>query len=411
MIVSEIGLYDVNSHIIGFGGRVMDDSKPKYLNSPETILYNKSRSLYGLNMSKHECRKSSIVYIVEGYFDLIALYQHGIKNVVATLGTAITEWHIQLLKGFIGKSGRIILVYDSDQAGLKAAGRSIEFFNKGYVDARILQLPDGHDPDSYIFKFGKDSFLQASSKALAMIPFLIESVKKKYGLSIDGKIKIITELSETIAYINDNIARDLYIKELAEQTGINESAIWENIRQIIKKNSAQPNRRLPLAENIQKTAEVDNWQKKEFRIERHIVAMMLQFPDILQEISKQNVLKYFEESILKSIGMMLMQKISKEGKNISEIIALVDDKVQKNIITYLSIKKVPWNVNAKKQIISKFVAFRQDNKNNFVHKNVQLAEKNNNDELLLQSLMEGNRRLKILKDTQAKLKKNLYRSL
>ncbi|MBL0699969.1 MAG: DNA primase [Desulfosarcina sp.] len=398
-------IIDINSRIIGFGGRVMDDSKPKYLNSPETVLYNKSRSLYGVNMAKDECRKTGIVYIVEGYFDLIALYQHGIKNVVATLGTAMTLEHLQLLKGFIGKNGSVLLVYDSDEAGLKAAQRSIEIFDKGYVDARILKLPDGYDPDSYIFDFGKESFLQASSRALAVIPFLIESAETKYGLSAEGKIKIVTELSKILASVNDNLVRAIYIKELAERTGINEMAIMERIRQAKKKDHTQFNKRFKQSGDTGGPSGSGGWNRREFRIERHIISMMLQFPDILSEISKKNVLEYFEDTSLKAVGKILLQQMGGAGKKVSEIIALVDDKVEKNIITALALKKEPWDLDARTGMITKFVDFRRNNRNYFILNSVKKAEENNNDELLLKSLIEGNRRLKNLKDTQVKLKK------
>ena len=401
-------IIDINSRIIGFGGRVMDDSKPKYLNSPETVLYNKSRSLYGVNMAKDECRKTGIVYIVEGYFDLIALYQHGIKNVVATLGTAMTLEHLQLLKGFIGKNGSVLLVYDSDEAGLKAAQRSIEIFDKGYVDARILKLPDGYDPDSYIFDFGKESFLQASSRALAVIPFLIESAETKYGLSAEGKIKIVTELSKILASVNDNLVRAIYIKELAERTGINEMAIMERIRQAKKKDHTQFNKRFKQSGDTGGPSGSDGWNRREFRIERHIISMMLQFPDILSEISKKNVLEYFEDTSLKAVGKILLQQMGGAGKKVSEIIALVDDKVEKNIITALALKKEPWDLDARTGMITKFVDFRRNNRNYFILNSVKKAEENNNDELLLKSLIEGNRRLKNLKDTQVKLKKKKF---
>jgi DNA primase len=398
-------IIDMSSRIIGFGGRVMDDSKPKYLNSPETVLYNKSRSLYGINMAKDECRKTGIVYIVEGYFDLIALYQHGIKNVVATLGTSMTLEHLQLLKGLIGKNGRVLLVYDSDEAGLKAAQRSVEIFNKGYVDARILKLPDGYDPDSYIFNFGKESFLQASSRALPVILFLIESAEKKYGLSTEGKIKIVTELSKILASVNDNLVRATYIKELAERTGISEMAIMERTRQAKQKDHTQFKKRFKQSGDTGGSSGSDSWNRREFRIERHIISMMLQFPDILSEIRKKNVLEYFEDTSLKEVGRILLEQMGGAGKKVSEVIALVDDKVKKNIIIALALKKEPWDLNARASMIAKFVDFRRNNKNNFILNSVKKAEENNNDELLLKSLIEGNRRLKNLKDTQVKLKK------
>ena len=162
-------IFNINKQVVGFGGRVLDDSLPKYLNSPETPVYNKRKSLYGLHEAKGRCRESQTVYVVEGYFDLLALHQHGFRDSVATLGTAITPDHVKILRGFVGKDGKLILVYDSDAAGIKAAQRSIEVFEKGFVNARILVLPAGQDPDSFLFEFGAESLLNAAAQALSII--------------------------------------------------------------------------------------------------------------------------------------------------------------------------------------------------------------------------------------------------
>ncbi|MGD8982018.1 MAG: DNA primase, partial [Desulfobacterales bacterium] len=151
-------IFNVNMHVIGFGGRVLDDNLPKYLNSPETPIYNKSSSLYGLHRARQKCRETETVYIVEGYFDLLALHQNGFQNSVATLGTSITPDHVHILRNIIGKDGRVVLVFDSDDAGMKAALRSLGIFMNAEVDASIMLLPSGHDPDSYLFEFGCESF-------------------------------------------------------------------------------------------------------------------------------------------------------------------------------------------------------------------------------------------------------------
>ncbi len=148
---------DISDRIVGFGGRVLDDSLPKYLNSPETPLYNKRKILYGLGTVKQDCRQAEMVYITEGYMDFLALYRHGIKNVVATLGTSLTVDQVRLLRGYVNKA---VLVFDSDEAGIKAAQRAVEVFNreKG-IDPYILTLPTGHDPDTYLRDYGGDAFL------------------------------------------------------------------------------------------------------------------------------------------------------------------------------------------------------------------------------------------------------------
>ncbi len=213
-------IFNTSQQVIGFGGRVMDSSLPKYLNSPETPLYIKSRSLYGLHAAKNRCRESGRVFVVEGYMDFLSLYQHGIKNSVATLGTALTPDHIRALKGHIGQNGKVILVYDSDEAGINAAKRSIGVFDKEDVDAYILELPTGYDPDSYIMKFGADSFKERAAKAPSTMFFLVAFYSKKYGESVEGKIRMVSDMMGPLSTINDNVKRSLYIQAIAERTGV-----------------------------------------------------------------------------------------------------------------------------------------------------------------------------------------------
>jgi DNA primase len=329
-------IFDISKQVLGFGGRVMDDSLPKYLNSPETSVYNKSRSLYGLHIAKGHCRASETVYIVEGYFDLLALHQHGILNSVATLGTSLTQEHVQLLRGFVGKNGRFVLVYDSDAAGIKAAERSIKVFNKGYVNAQILVLPEGYDPDSYLFEFGYKSFMNVASKAKSIIPFLIDSAVDKHGRSIEGKIRIISDLKQSLAHINDSVKRSLYIKELAEIIGIDEAAILEKVKTVSGNKSIKPNKELP-----GKTQD-RNLTLKGDRHERKIIAMMLQFPEILPEIISRNILDHFENESLKLIGQLVLKQRDREGLRdelhdvstrsngmVSDIINSIDDREKK----------------------------------------------------------------------------------
>ncbi|RLB90675.1 MAG: DNA primase, partial [Deltaproteobacteria bacterium] len=136
-------ILDIDQRVVGFGGRSLDNSLPKYLNSPETPVYHKRSILYGLHANKEMCRKAGSVFIVEGYFDLLSLYCHGIKNVVATLGTALTQEHLRILKGY---AREFILVFDSDNAGIKAAERSLSLFAEEKANIRIVILPEGRDP-------------------------------------------------------------------------------------------------------------------------------------------------------------------------------------------------------------------------------------------------------------------------
>ncbi|MDL1968123.1 MAG: DNA primase [Deltaproteobacteria bacterium] len=385
-------IFDVSKQVLGFGGRVMDDSLPKYLNSPETYVYNKSRSLYGSHIAKESCRASETVYIVEGYFDVLALHQHGIPNSVATLGTSLTQEHVQILRGFVGKNGRFVLVYDSDAAGIKAAERSIKVFDKGYVSAQILVLSEGYDPDSYLFEFGYNSFMNAASKAKSIILFLIESAVNKYGLSVEGKIRIISDLKQPLANINDSVERSLYIKELAEIIGIDEAAVMEKVRIVSGNKSIKSNKKLS-----------DKMRDKNFtlkgdRLERQIIAMMLQFPEILSEIILRNILNQFEDESLKLIGQLVLKQgehkdvrdelhaVSTRGNIfVSDIINSIDDREKRSIVASLSIGEDQWSREGCLKLLAQFESIRNRQKKTLLKK-IRAAEESNDYELLLELL-------------------------
>jgi DNA primase len=392
---------------IGFGGRVMDDALPKYLNSPETPVYNKSRSLYGLNLAKNKCRETRQVYIVEGYFDLLALHQHGLGNSVATLGTSLTLDHVQLLKGVIGKDGKAILVFDSDEAGIKASHRTIEVFDKVHINAQIVVLPEGYDPDSYLFEFGVDSFLELVSKARGIIPFLMDAAVKRHGLSIEGKIRVISEMKEPLGSVGDNMLRSLYIKELAERINIDEFSVLEKIRETSLRSNYGDNRAIRTntdvspgrhKTNIQAQVKEKAFRGKWDKLERQIIAMMLQFPQILSEINERNLLELFENKILKSIGQLLLTCKKEPGIQLSDVINLIEKKEQRDIVAALAIEENIWDRNACMGIITRFESTRKKNEKKLLEQ-IKLAEKENDLELLVKLL---NQKQKMARLTEKK---------
>ncbi|MEA3427886.1 MAG: DNA primase [Thermodesulfobacteriota bacterium] len=368
-------IFDVSMQVIGFGGRVLDDSLPKYLNSPETPVYNKSRSLYGLHIAKGKCRESKTVFIVEGYFDLLALHQHGIQNSVATLGTSLTPAHVQILRGFIGKSGRVVLVYDSDIAGIKAAQRSIEVFDKGYVGAHIVVLPDGHDPDSYLLEFGAEPFIKLAAESKGVISFLIDCAVKKHGLLTEGKIHIISDMKVPLAAINDNVVRSLYVKELAERIDIDETAVLEKVRE------APAGRRSDIAKPVANHVLQNNGN----RLERRIIAMMLQFPEVLSEVDNRGLLNLFEDNILKSIGQVILKRKDRSGEMASELMTAIDDKDKRGIIASLAIGDDLWDRDGCLKLIAQFESSRYRNERKLLRE-IKDAEERNDYELALRLL-------------------------
>ncbi len=392
-------IFNMSKQVIGFGGRAADDSLPKYLNSPETPVYHKSRSLYGLYEARKKCRESDAIHIVEGYFDFLALFQNGIPNVAATLGTALTSEHIRLIRGYATK---IILVYDSDEAGIKAALRSIGFFMKESVNARIMVLPSGYDPDSYIMEFGPESFADAASKALGIVPFLIDTAIKNHGLSIEGKIRIISDLIEPLAAIEDRIARSLYIKDLAETIDIGETAILEKVREYTKKRTVKGNSYQPpggistqgLTGGIPGRFKGQLPEKEGGRFERQIISMMLQFAEILPEVKKRNILECFENDTLKSIGELILKHSKSLGNDVSELLNLIDDPRKKRITASLNFGDDMWDLKGCLNLLDQYEISRNRQKKSLLRE-IKAAEKSNNHELLL----------KLLKDKQLQIGK------
>ena len=382
-------IFDVSNQVIGFGGRVLDDALPKYLNSPETAVYNKSRSLYGLNRAKRECRKSGKVYIVEGYFDVLALHLNGIENTVATLGTALTPEHMRVLKGFAEQA---ILIFDSDEAGIKAAKRSTGLFRQANIEGRIVVLPTGYDPDAYVREFGAKGFKQASRRSLGVMDFLMQIAEKRHGRSIEGKIRIVEEMIAPLAAIEDKVARSLHVKQLAERIGIDETAIIEKVRQQLERQTAQQERSAALIGAGKESDSTQDSGREKMggdtrRIERKIIAMMLQFPAILEEIIANKVLAYFSDGRLKSIGETVLEYEKYTTTDVNDIILKTKDPEAKALIAALSIQEDPWDFEGGRRLIAQFLSSRARQRNNLLHK-IKEAEESNNLELLLELLKQ-----------------------
>jgi DNA primase len=380
-------IIDVNQAVIGFGGRVMDDSLPKYLNSPETPVYNKSRSLYGLHLSKDKCRKTQTVYIVEGYLDLLMLHQHGIENAVATLGTALTADHVRMLSRYVP---RMILVYDSDEAGIRSALRCIDTFWKEHVDfsrgdvfreekadTHILVLPDGHDPDSYLREKGAAPFEKAASHAPGIISFLIEQSIGMHGLSTEGKIRVVTDLKGPLAAINDNVARALYIKQLAERIGLEENIILEKVREDSSERGKKEIRR-----------QKNTTDQEGSRLEQQIIAMMLQFPAILSEIKKHNVIEFIENRNLQSIGKTILEYRLSSVEQISELLSHIDNPQQHRLISALAMVEESWDESGCMNLIIQFVKKGRRRRDRQILDQIKAAEKENDQEALNRLLRE-----------------------
>ena len=226
-------VFDYRGKVIGFGGRVLDDSKPKYLNSPETLVFQKGTNLYGLNFAIKSNMQERYFIMVEGYMDLITLHQYGITNVVASLGTALTENQARLLKRYADK---VIISYDADVAGQTATMRGLEILKNAGFDVRVLNIPQGKDPDEYVRSNGKEAFIKLINDAEGLVDYRI----KKAGENINFKdsndlIRYGKKVTEILAKVNP-IEKDIYIKKISENTGIREQALYDLLSKEMTKN-------------------------------------------------------------------------------------------------------------------------------------------------------------------------------
>ncbi len=378
-------IFNGQNQPVGFGGRVMDDALPKYLNSPETPVYNKSRSLYGLDRARRKCRETQAVYVVEGYFDLLSMHQFGIENTVATLGTSLTADHVQILKGFVGEGGKASLVYDSDQAGIKAAQRSVAVFQKGLLEARIMVLPTGHDPDSFLMAHGPDDFYKLAEQSMGMIPFMVESAVEKHGLSIDGKVRIVNDLKPAILAIGDPVARSLRVKHLAERIGVDETVLLQKI-----KRTAQPSAKAAwLNGRLGKVnaPEPPPVRGKTYRLEKQVVAMMLQFPEMIADIKRRRLMDHFTDPLLAEIGCGILDHFTNLDSDIAGLVSRWDDPQKKTLVARLSLTDEHWDRDGCMNLMSQFESsIRRRDKT--LLKRIEAAEKSGDAHLLATLLRE-----------------------
>lgn len=218
-------IFDIRGNVIAFGGRVMDSSQPKYMNSPETDVYHKGKHLYAMNFAKNTCSKQII--LAEGYMDVISLHQSGIINAVAPLGTALTDSQGKLLKKY---TEEIVLSFDSDNAGQTAALRSLDLLNEIGCNVKVLTIPSGKDPDEFIKTRGIDEFKRLVAKAKNLVDFKLELLDNKIDTTTnDGKVKFIDNAMVILDKIDNNVERELYVKKLSRELGVSEQSIYSEL--------------------------------------------------------------------------------------------------------------------------------------------------------------------------------------
>ena len=323
---------DARGKVIAFGGRVLDDSKPKYINSPENIVYSKGRHLFGLNVAKKYSSKKLL--IVEGYMDVISLHQRGIENVVGALGTALTEQQGWLLRK---STEQVILGFDADGAGQTAVARSMEILQNMGCDMRVLQIEGAKDPDEFIVKFGEGRFKLAMENAISLVEFKVKNLRKDINLeNAADKIKFLNEIAKILAKVENTIEREIYIEKIAKGYNISKEAIYAEVNKLIYSNSkgiqTLQEQNKPIRKVEQNKEEKISVNENLIKRENTIIALLIDANKNVFEKIKQNIKpEDFKDSINREIAQKLYEELEKQDSNINKLIDTFDEETQNHI--------------------------------------------------------------------------------
>jgi DNA primase len=314
---------DIHGRPIGFGGRVLDDSLPKYLNSPESAVYRKSEVLFGLSMAKQAIREKGEAFIVEGYFDHLALFRAGVRNVAATCGTALTGGHLKGLRRF---ADRAYILFDADNAGKKATLRAMEIFLEEDFPAHVVQMPAGEDPDTYVGKYGVDSFLGLVSAALPVFEFFFRDVCRQTDIgTVEGKVAVLDEVTPRLRKMADDVERDLYVREIARFLAIEEN----DVRRKMGRGPSQSKNPIPGRAPRRGTVGP----------EEMLLSLMGKYPDVARQIAEFGPERIFRPE-LRPVAEHIVSLIEESDVvDWSQILDRVDSREERSRLASLFIRE------------------------------------------------------------------------
>lgn len=315
-------IFDAQERVVGFGGRVLDDGEPKYLNSPESPLFSKSRNLYGLNWAKAAIAAGSPLAIVEGYTDVIMARQHGVDNVVATLGTALTAEHVRSLKRY---TRQIIVVFDSDEAGRKASARGIDMLLQGELDVRVAELPEGQDPCDFVKQSGGEAFSRALQEAPDFFDYKIAAGRKRPDFqTVSGQSDVLDDiLKSVVIFTSRNLPRqDLLLKKVAESFGVAETSVRKRIG--------------ALTGGGRKTTQAKAAPMPKRRLEDCVIEVMLVSTDNIPAINSAGWITLFEDKERRAIAEIIVEMhAAKGGINVADLMDRLQDPALCRIVAEL----------------------------------------------------------------------------
>jgi len=339
-------IFHLSGRVIGFGGRVLDDSLPKYINSPETLVYNKGSNLYNLNFAKEDIRKKNCIIIVEGYTDVLITQQYEFNNVVASLGTALTTKQIDLIKRF---TDTVLIAYDADSAGNMATLRSLDLLVKAGLGIKVLALPQGYDPADFLIKKGRTPFQNLIDRSLSLIDYKLKLLYSNYSIkTIEGKVKVIKEILPTLSVIGNEVELRAQTKKISEELKLSEEAILIELKRYKRGLKDSSHNFIKL-----------NSESGNIKAEKILIGCMLENEKIARDILKKLKAKDFSVLLHRQI-VAAIEKNLKDDKVVDSqkvIDCLNDDEAAKLISKILMEETITFD----EKIISGYV----DTINNF----------------------------------------------
>ena len=317
-------IQDVRERVIAFGGRVLDDSKPKYINSPENIVYSKGRNLFGLNVAKkHDTKK---IIIVEGYMDAISLYQRGITNVVASLGTAMTEAQGRLLRRY---SEQVILGYDADGAGQAAILRGMEILQNLGCDIRVLQIEGAKDPDEYVLKYGPERFQKCVDNAISLVEFKVKVLLKELNIeNTNDKIKFLNEIAKILAKVTNQMEREIYVDKIAKEYKISKEAIYAEVNKLMyKDNQGSKKLEKKVVTMVPKEEKENSVSEAVLKRENLVIYLLInEYSKCYEKIKNLITLDYIQDDTNKQILKKMYEEFEKGNSNTSQLLDWFQDE-------------------------------------------------------------------------------------
>ena len=378
-------IMDVNNRVIGFGGRVMGDAKPKYLNSPETIVFDKSRNLYGLNRARTS--RKPYFLICEGYMDVIALHQAGFTNAVASLGTALTSGHASLIKRYVNE---VYLTYDSDEAGTKAALRGIPILKEAGITAKIIRMDPYKDPDEFIKNLGAEAFEERIHKARNGFMFSLEILEKDYDMnSPEGKTEFYNEAAKRLCSFEEEIERNNYIEAVAQAYHLG----YENLRKLVGKMAVKSGLATPAVRPKQAAGKESHREDGNITSQKVLITWLLEDERIFTQIKKYITPKDFTEELYTTVAELLYKQYEEGTLNPAKIMNhFTDEEEHREVASLFHTKIKELTTKSEQEKALKETIIRV--KNNSIEHATKMLDPT--DIQGLQKLMEAKRELQSL---------------